>query len=342
MAASFFFFGACASFQRAPAVSGGPKPSWVDGSDIEYPSGLYLTGVGSADTRNSASNAARAEIAKIMSSHVTVDENVSEAEGTKTLNGKSSNSFSQAVSQTVHVASDKALKDVKVVAHWEDPATGSYYAFAVMDRQKVGLALTEKISVLDGEISQWNDSLGSASDKFERARAAMKISALLKARGHLASELQVVSPVGQVPPAPIDEARVKVQIANIFSSLAVSVAITGDDADVIETGIIQGLSALGIPATSSSSKGTPDIIIKGQVTNAALDQSAPPWKWGRATVLITLESVHDGKIFSQFDLSDREASSVSHVEAISRADEALGKKVAKTIHDAISAYFENI
>ena len=332
----------CAMFQSRLAVSSAQKPSWVDGSSVEYPRGLYLTGVGEADSRNSAGNAARAEISKILISRVTVNENVSEAEGTSAANGQSQKSFSQSVSQTVDVASQKALRDVKIVAYWENSVTKSYYAFAVMDRQKAGQALSDKISLIDGELSQWNASLSSASDRFSRARMAMKISALLKARGHLASELQVVSTMGQVPPSPIDEAQAKVQIANALAALAVSVDIKGENHDSIATGIIDGLNSLGIPAVASSSHTTPDILIQGQVSNNNLSQMPPPWKWGRATVTISLKDAHAGKIFSQFDLSDREASSMSYSDAIFRADSALGKKVSKAIRDAISTYFENL
>jgi len=342
IATGLFFLDACASFQRAPGVVNVEKPSWIDGSSIEYPSGLYLTGVGSSDSHNSAGNAARAEISKIISSRVTVNENVSEAEGTKTLNGQSKNTFSQSVSQAIEVASQKVLRGVKIAFYWENPVTKNYYAFAVMDRQQAGQALTDKISVLDGEMRQWDGSLGSASDKFARARAAMKISALIKARSHLASELQVISVLGQIPPAPIDEARSKVQIANALSALAVSVSISGENASLIETGIVQGLNGLGIPADSSSLIGAPDILIKGQVENSRLDHLPPPWKWGRAVVMVSLEDAHDGKIFSQFDLSDREASSISRAEAVDRADSSLGNKISTKIRNAISVYFEDL
>ncbi len=333
---------ACASFPRANNSFTVQKPDWVNGSDAKYPNSFYLTGVGTGGSQASAGNSARAEIAKIISSRVTVNDIVSEAEGTQMKNGRSKNTFSQSVSQAVQVASQKVLRGVRIVKYWENPVTKNYYAFAVMDRQKASLGLNDKISRIDKELKTWDDELSGSKEKFGRARAAMKVLALLKARDHLAQELEVVSAMGQVPPFPIDESKAKFMISRALSALVVSVHITGENARSIETGVVQGLNGLGLSAAIDSSVQAPDIVIDGRVSAEKLTTLPPPWKWGKSWATISIENARSKEIFSQFNAESRQASSISHSDAVSRSETALSNKISRKIHDAIASYFENI
>ncbi len=337
-----FFASACASIPTAQNSFTVQKPAWVNGSDDHYPNSFYLTGVGAGGSQAAAGNSARAEIAKVISSHVTVQDRVSESQGMQVKNGRSKDTFSQSVSQAVEVASQEVLQGVRIVNYWENPVTKNYYAFAVMDRQKASIGLNDKISRIDQELKDWDEHLKTSKEKFKRARAAMKVLALLKAREHLAQELQVISATGQVPSAPINESQAKFMVAKALSALIVSVHVLGENAGATETGVVQGLNGLGISAVVDYSTQTPDILIKGQVSSEKLTQLPPPWKWGKSQATISIENARSKKIFSQFAAEDREASSISHSDAVSRSETALGKKVAQKIHDAIASYFENI
>ncbi len=337
-----FLASACASFPRANNSFTVQKPDWVNGSDAQYPNSFYLTGVGTGGSQASAGNSARAEIAKVISSRVTVHDTVSESQGTQMKNGRSKNTFSQSVAQAVEVASQKVLRGVRIVKYWENPVTKNYYAFAVMDRQKASIGLNDKISRIDKELKDWDDQLSGSKEKFERARAAMKVLALLKARDHLAQELEVISAMGQVPPLPIDESKAKFMISRALSALLVSVHITGENAGSIETGVVEGLNSLGISAAVDSSTKNPDILIEGHVSSEKLTQLPPPWKWGKSQATISIENARSKEIFSQFGAESRQASSISHSDAVSRSETALGNKISRKIHDASASYFENI
>ncbi len=336
-----FSLSACASFQTKNSFSV-KRPTWINGSDDQYPNSFYLTGVGSGGSHASSGNSARAEIAKIISSRVTVHDNVSEAEGTQMASGKTKNTFSQSVSQAVEVASQEVLRGVRVVKYWENPLTKNYYALAVMDRQKASISLNDKISRIDHELKDWDDTLNTSKEKFGRARAAMKVLALLKAREHLAQELEVISATGQAPACPIDESKAKVRVEKALSALVISVHISGKDGGIVETGVVEGLNGLGMSAVVDYSTKTPDILIEGKLSSEKLTQLPPPWKWGKSQAIISLENALSKAIFAQFNAEDRQASSISHSDAVNRSEISLARKVSKKIHDAIAAYFENI
>ncbi len=313
------------------------KPDWIDGSSMEYPRQQYLVGVGMADDRQTAEDRARGEIAKIFDTVVTVntDSSISQGEGT----AAQSNSFSQSVSQTVQTASKKALQDVQVVEGWHDDATQQYYALAVLNRQKAEAAIKDKIQGLDGQAKTWYGQLQASTEKLARVKAAMKLLALFKARQNLNNELRVVDATGQGVPNPIDEAAVRPVAAKALASLDVVVALSGEQSGQIQTGLIDGLSAFGIEATTAAG-GPADILLDGTLSTQPLQGDGSAWRWARSNMTVSLRDGATAKTFLQFVVTDRE-SSADYDEAVRRSQVALAKKASAQVQDAISNYFEN-
>ncbi len=108
----------------------------------------------------------------------------------------------------------------------------------------------------------------------------------------------------------------------------------------LETGVIQGLSKLGLQAKAGAGAQGADILVEGKIETVPLEVKDGQWKWARSTVSVSLKDGKSSKVFAQFDLSDRQASA-DYNEAVRRSHQALAKKVAEKVQEAITSYFEN-
>lgn len=327
----------CAS-QRALADPRHPKPDWVDGASVEYPRERYVVGVGAGDDRAAAQDRARAEIAKVFSTNVSIDTRMTETETSDTGDGASKNNFSRSINQSVKTASEKALEGVQVVEDWHDSATKIHYAMAVLERVKARAAINDKIGELDSQAAQWKSQLESATEKLPKAKAAMRLLTILKARSELNSELRVVDDNGQGVTPFINEAAIKSAAAKAVSALNVSVVLLGEGSNEVITAVLSGLNACGLQASIGHKDA--DISVEGQVDTKPMQGDDGRWLWARSTATISLNDPRTGKVFSRFDASDREASA-DYEEAARRSHVELAKRVSNQISASITTYFEN-
>jgi hypothetical protein len=329
-------FSACAG--AGGKASSGSRPSWVEGESPKWPRAAYVTGVGSADDEEGAADRARGEISRVFSSAVSVDTTLDESESNVNQGGKTVSSFSQQVAQNVKTASKKMLEGVEINERWKDGATSRYYALATLNRSKAMAAVAEKTQALDADASQWKTRLDAAGEKFERAKAAAKLSLLLKGRLDLETDRRVLG--GGPLPSTVDVSAAKAAAAKALANLDVVVIATGDHADEIETGIVTGLVASGLMAKRGSPGDKGDLIVESKSSAAIVEGGDDRWKWSRGTAVVTLKDGREDKTFSRFDVSERSASA-DPGEARRRSAAGLAKKTADKVTLAIADFFEN-
>jgi hypothetical protein len=328
----------CAA-HKAVLAAGGVKPDWVDGHSSQYPDSAYLRGVGMGDNRQDAESSARGQIAQYFSSLVTVQTQTFSSEAEKTQGGKTQSSFEDKVSRDIRVASRQTLEGVRIAADWTDPQTHTYYALAVLDRAKASAVMRDKIQTFDRQCSQWQSQFLSASGAFQKAKAAMKLLSLMKARAKLNDQLRLLD--GQGLPTPFDAASVKTQAAQALSVLVVSVAVEGPGASRIRSGIVNALSALGLSAAKPGAAA--DIAINAHVQTQALEVPAdtdPGWHWIRSQAVVDFTDERAGRTFLSLKTDDREAS-VSEQEAKQRSYLGLAAGLTKKVGQALTDYLES-
>jgi hypothetical protein len=328
---------ACASGGAKPS-SGGPKPAWVEGESPRFPRSRFIVGVGSADDENAAAERARGEIARVFNADVTATTGTEESETSLTQDGKTKSTFAQHVSQQVQTVAKKALEGSDVVERWKDPASGRFYALAALPKAEALLAVTEKLHSLDEEASTYKAKLDAAGDRFEKAKAAAKLSALLKARAPLESEHRVLG--GGPAESSLDAGAARSAAAAALAALNVVVSADGDGARELTTGLVAGLNASGLSAKPSASGGSADLLAESEVAVAPVAGGDPRWKWSRATATVSLKEGREGKVFSRFELAERQASADAG-EARRRALKELSQKAADKVQAAVAEFFEN-
>jgi hypothetical protein len=328
----------CGGGKMVKSSSGGSRPQWVEGESPKWPRAGYVLGVGSGDDEGSAADRARGEISRVFSAAVSVDTTVDESETNLTQGGKTNSSFSQLVAQKVQTASKKMLEGVEIVERWKDSSTGRYYALATLDKAKAMSAVEEKTQALDGEAAQWKTALDAANDKFARAKAAAKLSALLKGRLELESDRRVLG--GGAFPSTVDFTAAKTAAIRALAALDVVVAATGDGSAEIETGVVAGLAAAGLTAKRGNPGDKGDLVVEAATATEPQTGGDDRWKWSRANATITLKDGREDKAFARFDATDRQASADAR-EARRRALAGLAKTAAEKVTAAITEFFQN-
>ncbi len=319
------------------AASSGPRPSWVEGESPRWPRSQYVTGVGSADDEEGAADRARGEVSRVFSSAITADTLLDESETNVKAGGKTTTTFSQQVALNIRTTSKKMLEGVEIVERWKDGATARYYTFAVLHKGKAMAAVTEKTQALDADALQWKANLDGAADKFERAKAGVRLTALLRGRLELENDRRILG--GGALAASVDAAAAKAAAAKALSSLDVVVIATGDHAAELETGIVTGLVASGLMAKRGSPGDKGDVIVESGSGAQAVTGGDERWKWSRGTATVTLKDGREDKAFARFEVSER-AASADAGEARRRAASGLAKKAAEKVAAAITAFFE--
>lgn len=329
----------CGGGAARKTSGGGARPNWVEGESPRWPRAQNVLGVGSGDDEETAADRARGEISRVFSSAVSVDTTVDESETNLTQGGKTNASFSQLVAQKVQTASRKMLEGVEVVERWKDGATGRYYALAVLNKGKAMGAVEEKTSALDADAAQWKTRLDAAGDRFERAKAAAKLSALLKGRLELENDRRVLG--GGSLASTLDVSAAKAAARKALEALDVVVIATGDHAEEVETGIVTGLAASGLMAKRGNPGDKGDLVVESKSAAQVIENGDKSWKWSRANATVTLKDGRDDRSFTRFDVTDRQASADAG-EARRRAAAGLAKAAAEKVSAAISAFFENL
>ncbi len=329
----------CAGGGSGPkSSSGGSRPAWVEGESPKWPRARFVLGVGNGDDEGTAADRGRAEISRVFSSAVSVDTTVDESETSLSSGGRTNTSFSSTVAQTVRTASKKMLEGVEIVERWKDGASARYYALAVLDKAKAMGAVAEKTAALDADAAQWKSRLDAAGDKFERAKAAAKLSALLKGRLDLENDRRVLG--GGPLAATVDASAAKAAAAKALAALDVVVIATGDHASELETGIVSGLVANGLMARRGAPGDKGDIVVESSSSAQTVEGGDARWKWSRGSATVTLKDGREDKTFARFEVFERQAAA-DPGEARRRAASALAQKAAEKTSAAITEFFSN-
>ena len=124
-----------------PEIQGDSPPAWLTGgAHPDYPSEEFLSAVGLGETAEGAEDAAHREMATTLDSRIA-------REFKRVTEGGSSDPYGRnlAALQRETVKFEEAdLVHSKVVATWHDSVTGTRYALAMLERQKVATAFRNR------------------------------------------------------------------------------------------------------------------------------------------------------------------------------------------------------
>jgi hypothetical protein len=226
----------------------GPAPDWVSGPSARYPKAKYLTGVGTAGSREAAEEDARAELARIFQADV--DSRVSAYEKYFQVRGggKPQTTDEVSLANLTTVSTRMVLEGSEVVEVFKQKGTGQYFALAVLDRPKTAQILRDRILRLDEEAALLLQSADAASDKLAQLKDLRRSVPKLVLRDATDAQLRIVGLAGSGVPGQANVESIKTRIEHLLAKeVRIGVAVTGSGADELRAGILTELTALGLP-----------------------------------------------------------------------------------------------
>ena len=314
-------------------------PAWVDGRSNRYPAGLYLVGVGQANTREGAEADAQASLAKIFRARIEQQTTDWETYIQIESRGKTKIEQKKSIESITKVSTDKVVEGVQIVETAQDGST--YYAFAVLDRLQATVSLTERITNFDEKINATISLARNAPDKLSRIKNYKRAinTSLLRDAANI--DLQVVNVKGNGIHSPVSITNVAQEFDEwLAKNFLIDVKVNGANGPAVEKAVIESLLREGFPVNGGeASDGVAgDLLVKGDVTLSPVNLPGKSFKYVRWCVDLTILETKGNLIVGVVQKSGREGH-LSESEAKARAMRALQPKVIADIGGRLAEYF---
>ncbi|HET6371100.1 MAG TPA: LPP20 family lipoprotein, partial [Nitrospiria bacterium] len=222
------------------------RPAWIDGEASFYSEQEYLTGVGYGNSRKDAEDQAYAAIAKIFRAQVQAQTREAEEFRQGEGQGKVDVQRTIDIGQIIEVSTQKALENVRIAEHWEEPTTHVHYALATLSRAQATSSLTEKIDGLDRSIREALQQADASSEPLPHLRALRRAKNALLLREVYNTDLRIVHRSGKGIDPPVSSSALQEKIDRFMSeNLRLSVTASGPEAGPIQTALTVGLTRQG-------------------------------------------------------------------------------------------------
>ncbi len=218
-----------------------------DRGDIEkkYPSERYIVRSGTGESPESASEAARLEIAKYFESKISGESIVRESLQSKTERGKTEEKRMTELSNIIKVSASREIPGIEIIDTQKDNKSNAYEAWAGLDKSKYAGVLSDRIMKLDSDVDQL---LGNTSgDDIKRLRDLTSAMNSLVERKKAVQDLTLLKTGGA--PAMRDQVLRNV-IASLDSLVStafdVGLVWNGEIDSKVLAGLTQGIVDAGI------------------------------------------------------------------------------------------------
>lgn len=265
--------------------AGKGKPEWVEGRSSEYPSTQYLTGVGQADSRNSATDQAYAAVARIFKAEVAAQAKDWESYLVVENRGVSNAERRLAIDNVTKVSTDKVLENVSIMDAWYDTNEGIHYALAVMSRSQAESSLMDKVSTLDRAIDADVAEARQTTDKLAKVHALRRAGRNLVLREVYNTDLRVIRVSGRGIPSAYRVNELSGELEQFLATnLVLAVQVSGDHAEPVGRALAEGLVREGFHVTTktaSTETGSAELVVRGTVRLFPIDVHDPYFKYVR-------------------------------------------------------------
>jgi hypothetical protein len=261
------------------------KPTWVDGRTSEYTPAQYLTGVGRAENRRSAEDQAYAAVARIFTAEV-----ASQARDQESYvvveNGDIANVERRlTIDSVTQVSTDKVLENVSIMDNWYDSDHEVHYALAVMNRSQAEASLADKLGELDRAIAAEITEARQATNKLVKVRALLKAGRNMMLREAYNTDLRVIRLSGQGNSSAYRANELFRELEQFLATnLVIAVQVSGDQAELAQRALIEGLLREGLHVAAKASgvdADSPELFVRGTVRLFPVDVGDPQFTYVR-------------------------------------------------------------
>jgi len=285
-----------------------------------YPESVYLRAVGTGQTEPEARNRAVSELTRIFVSKVK-----SEAVDTvkSVMLDRKGESLEETLFSRIQVVSDLELEGVELPEVWKEGQT--FYALAVLERQKAARGWKSRIEDIDSRISGEMAVAAERRSVLLRYRALKRVTSLWAERAVYMSRLNVLG-FGAPSAHEADVRGAMRDIAAMKGNMRFYLDISGSP--TLAEGLAKSLGKAGF--IMAPGKSDADVVIRGGVDIQRLDMDTEDWKYARAIASLSVIDAITGESVGEISENVRTAH-VSYSEASSKAVRKLTPVVSSAL-----------
>jgi hypothetical protein len=309
------------------------QPDWVSGTSSHYPNAQYLTGRGQAATVDEARDRARADLAKIFEVKIAVS---SEDIQTYSTSVKAPGQYEAQATRQIATRTDQIVRGIQIAELWQDPATKTQHALAVLPRLPAATSLRQEIERLDSATRSYLDQARASDDLFIKIGAASHaLDAQLERQAYQKS-LQIVDLTGRGVEPEWSSAKLAADLAELLKRVRVATRVSPQSAAGFDEIVKGAVAAAGFMIETGDK---PDFVLDAGLTLQDLGLQEG-WYWQRGTLEVRLTEAATNRVRGSqrwpIKTSARDQPS-SQSRALDEADKILKQDLRATVIGFASA-----
>jgi hypothetical protein len=331
---AFAAFAFTLSLLSGCASSKPSTPDWITGDSARFSSAQYLIGRGQASTQEEAKDRARADVAKIFQVAVVASsEDLQRSKSGPTGTPQ----YEQQASRSISTRTDQIISGIQIAELWQDPATKSYYALAVLPRLQTAASLRQQISQLDEATADHIGQSRKNSDLFLKIAAASQAVGTQRERESLQKSLQVVDLTGRGTASKWNSAMLQSDLDELLKRVKIAPRVTADSTSGLAEVLDGALANAGFMIETGQH---PDFVLQARMELTDLGQQQG-WYWQRGELEISLAETSTGRVRGsrrwtvKSSATDRQS---SVMRAMNQADAILKKELRTAIIDMVNSH----
>ena len=264
-------------------------PDWIAGDSAQFNSAQYLIGRGQAPTQEEAMDRARADVAKVFQVAV-----VASSEDVQRSKSDSSGAmqYEAQASRRISTRTDQIVRGIQIAELWQDPATKSFYALAVLPRLQTAASLRQQISQLDEATASHIEQSRKSGDLFLKIAAASLALESEQERESVQKSLQIVDATGRGSESQWNSAKLKSDLDELLKRVRIAPQVAADSTPGLAEVVSGALANAGFMIETGQN---PDFVLQAQMelTDLGLQKG---WYWQRGALEIALSEKVTGRV----------------------------------------------
>lgn len=309
-------------------------PDWIAGDSAQYNSAQYLIGRGQASTQEEAKNRARADVAKVFQVAVVASsEDVQRSKSDST----GASQYEQQASRSISTRTDQIIRGIQIAELWQDPATKSYYALAVLPRLQTAASLRQQISQLDEATASHIEQSRKSSDLFQKIAAASLAVETEREHESLQKSLQIVDPTGRGSESKWNSAKLQSDLDELLKRVRIAPKVSADSTPGLAEVVAGALANAGFMIETGQN---PDFVLQARMVLDDLGFQKG-WDWQRGVLEINLSETASGRVRGtkrwavKSSAPDKESAAK---RALNQTDAILKQELRSTIIDMVNSH----
>lgn len=220
----------CSHASKTKQKTQDSQPEWINNPTKEYPESMYLSGVGTGDTREAAENNAMGSIARIFKSKIRVDQSVYE----HFLETDQNLSSTSQIRRRTNVGAQQELKNIKIKEAYFSPNDGLNYALAVLARTETGKLYRNEFEDNDFKIAEFYGDYQKSKQKLHRYTSISKAKALTGRNNIIKEKYAIIMAGNRDLIASVQENEIDSEMRKLLDQISVNIESENGSADVMD------------------------------------------------------------------------------------------------------------